>query len=107
MKKFELVPIRDHVIVKPLEVEEDTAGIYVSDESKEKPQRGLVMAVGSGRLDNVGNLLKLEVDVGDIVVYSKYGGMEIKINKENQAYLILTEDDILAIDRSNNKKENL
>jgi chaperonin GroES len=102
MKKdeFKLVPIRDHIIVKPEPENEDTGGIYVSDEAKEKPQKGLVMAIGSGRMTNDGEVVKLEVKIGDMVIYSKYGGMEIKIKEDKQIYLILTEDDILAIDKS-------
>ena len=101
MKKdeFKLIPVRDHLIVKPEPENEDTGGIYVSDEAKEKPQKGIVMAIGSGRVASNGEVIKLEIKVGDTVVYSKYGGMEIKIKEDKQVYLILTEDDILAISK--------
>lgn len=101
MKKdeFKLTPVRDHLIVKPEPENEDTGGIYVSDEAKEKPQKGIVMAIGSGRVASNGEVIKLEIKVGDTVIYSKYGGMEIKIKEDKQVYLILTEDDILAISK--------
>jgi chaperonin GroES len=101
MKKdeFKLIPVRDHLIVKPEPENEDTGGIYVSDEAKEKPQKGIVMAIGSGRVASNGEVIKLEIKVGDTVIYSKYGGMEIKIKEDKQVYLILTEDDILAISK--------
>jgi chaperonin GroES len=101
MKKqeFKLVPVRDHIIITPLIENEDTGGIFVGDEAREKPQRGIVLAVGSGRVIDNGEVVKLEVKIGDTVIYSKYGGMEIKIKEDKQSYLILTEDDILAIDK--------
>ncbi len=91
-----LKPLRDRVVVKPIEREEMTkSGIVLPETAKEKPQEGEVIAVGSGRLDADGKKIALEVKVGDRVIYSKYGGSEIKVDDED--LLILREDDILAI----------
>lgn len=93
---MKLKPLRDRVVVKQLESEERTkSGIVLPETAKEKPQQGEVMAVGSGRLDDEGKRVPMEVKVGDRVVYSKYGGTEVKV--EDEEYLILREDDILAI----------
>ena len=90
-----LVPLRDKVIVKPEPAEERTrSGIVLPDSAKEKPQEGTVIAVGSGEISN-GQRFPLEVKVGDKVIYSKYGGTEIKI--KGKEYVILSEDDILAV----------
>jgi chaperonin GroES len=89
-----LKPIGDRVVVRPKSSEEMTkSGIILPDTAKERPQEGEVMAVGS-MLDD-GRVVPLEVKVGDRVLFSKYGGTEIKIGGEE--YLILREDDILAI----------
>jgi chaperonin GroES len=91
-----LKPLRDRVVVKPIEKEEMTkSGIVLPETAKEKPQEGKVIAVGSGRINSEGKTIPLEVKVGDKVIYSKYGGSEVKIDDEE--YLILREDDILAI----------
>jgi len=93
---MKLVPLGDRVVVKPIEQEEKTkGGIVLPDTAKEKPQEGEVLAVGSGRLLENGQRVPLEVKVGDRVVFSKYGGTEIKLNGET--YTILRESDILAI----------
>jgi len=90
-----LVPLRDKVIVKPEPAEEKTkSGIVLPDSAKEKPVEGTVIAVGSGEISN-GQRFPLEVKIGDKVIYSKYGGIEVKI--ENEEYVILSERDILAI----------
>jgi len=90
-----LKPLGDRVIVEVLEEEEVTAsGIVLPDTAKEKPQRGRVLAVGEGRWEN-GNRLPLDVKEGDEVIYSKYGGTDIKF--EGTEYLILRESDILAV----------
>jgi len=90
-----LQPLADRLVVKPIEAEEKTkAGIYLPDTAKEKPQEGEVVAVGPGRLSDDGKRLAMDVKVGDIVVYAKYGGTEIKIDDEE--YMILRESDILA-----------
>ncbi len=92
---IKLQPLGDRVVVKPIEKEEMTrGGIVLPDTAKEKPQEGKVMAVGPGRLSDDGKLIPMGVKVDDIVIYSKYGGAEIKIDEEE--LVILRESDILA-----------
>lgn len=92
---MKLKPLADRVVVKQLESEEVTkSGIVLPDTAKEKPQEGEVIAVGPGAFED-GKRVPLEVKVGARVIYSKYGGTEIKIDGEE--YLILSEKDILAI----------
>jgi len=82
-------------VVKPIEREEVTkGGIVLPDTAKEKPQEGEVLAVGPGRLSEDGKLIPMDVKVGDIVIYSKYGGIDYKLDDED--VLILRESDILA-----------
>lgn len=91
---MDLEPLGDRVIVEPGEGEEQTAsGIVIPDTAKEKPQEGKVMAVGPGRYED-GKLVPLDVKPGDTVIYSKYGGTEVKVG--GNEYLILSERDILA-----------
>ncbi|MCL6471473.1 MAG: co-chaperone GroES [Firmicutes bacterium] len=92
-----LKPLNDRVIIKPVEAEETTkSGIVIPDTArKERPQEGEVVAVGPGKRGEDGKVLPMSVKVGDKVIYSKYGGSEIKI--DDQEYLIMREDDILAI----------
>ena len=90
-----LAPLADRLVVKPIEREDVTkGGIFLPDTAKEKPQEGKVLAVGPGRLSDDGKRIDMEVKVGDIVIYSKYGGTEIKIDDEE--LIILRESDILA-----------
>ena len=90
-----LQPLADRLVVKPIEKEEITkGGIVLPDTAREKPQEGEVVAVGPGRLSEDGKRLAIDVKVGDIVVYAKYGGTEIKIDDEE--LIILRESDILA-----------
>ncbi len=95
--KFPVKPLADRVVIKRIEEEEEKSpgGIIIPDTAKEKPQKGEVMAVGPGRLDDKGNRFPMEVKVGDKVLFSKYAGTEVKIQGEE--YLIMREDDILAI----------
>jgi len=89
-------PLGDRVLVKRLEAEEKTkGGIVLPDTAKEKPQKGEVVAVGKGRVLESGNVEALEVKKGDKVLFGKYAGNEITYNEEE--YLILKEEDILAI----------
>jgi chaperonin GroES len=91
-----LKPIGDRVVVRPKSAEEVTkSGIILPDTAQERPQEGEVMAVGPGRLMEDGSVIALTVKVGDNVLFSKYGGTEIKIGGEE--YMILREDDILAV----------
>jgi len=90
-----LKPLADRVVVKPSEKERmSKGGIVLPDTVKEKPQEGKVIAVGEGRLSEEGKRLPMDVKVGDIVIYAKYGGTEIKI--EGEEFMILRESDILA-----------
>lgn len=92
---MKLKPLGDRVIVLPKESEEVTSsGIVIPDTAKEKPQEGEVVAVGPGRIEE-GKRIPMDVKVGDKIIYSKYGGTEVKIN--NKEHLILRESDILAI----------
>jgi len=90
-----LQPLEDRVVVKPGEGEETTAsGLVIPDTAKEKPQEGEVIAVGPGRFED-GARVPLDVKVGDTVIYSKYGGTEVKLAGED--YLILSARDVLAV----------
>ena len=90
-----LQPLADRLVVKPIEMEGKTkTGIYLPDTAKEKPQEGKVLFVGPGRLSEDGKRIAMDVKVGDIVIYSKYGGTEIKFDDED--LIILRESDILA-----------
>lgn len=90
-------PLEDRILVQTLEAEQTTAsGLVIPDTAKEKPQEGKVMAVGPGRFDEDGaKRIPLDIKVGDVVIYSKYGGTEVKYN--NEEYLILSARDVLAI----------
>ena len=88
-------PLEDRVLVQPLKAEQTTAsGLVIPDTAKEKPQEGKVIAVGPGRFED-GKRLPLDIAEGDVVVYSKYGGTEVKY--DGQEYLILSARDVLAI----------
>ena len=90
-----LQPLADRLVVKPVEKEEKTkSGIILPDTVKEKPQEGKVIAVGPGRMTDEGKRITMDIKVGDRVIYSKYGGSEIKIDEVEM--IILRESDILA-----------
>ena len=90
-----LQPLADRVVVKAIAKEDKTkSGIFIPDTAKEKPQEGEIMAVGPGRLTDEGKRIAMDVKVGDIVIYAKYGGTEIKI--DDQELVIMRESDILA-----------
>jgi chaperonin GroES len=89
-------PLEDRIVIKSLEAEQTTAsGLVIPDTAKEKPQEGEVLAVGPGRIDDKGNRVPLDVQVGDRVIYSKYGGTEIKL--EGEEFLIVRASDIYAV----------
>ncbi|MGO1976877.1 co-chaperone GroES [Brachybacterium tyrofermentans] len=89
-------PLEDRVVVKPLEAEQTTAsGLVIPDTAKEKPQEGEVVAIGAGRFDDKGQRVPMDVKVGDKVVFSKYGGTELKYGTDE--FLVLGARDILAI----------
>lgn len=90
-----LSPLADRVVIKALEPETKTAGgIIIPDNAKEKPQRGEIVAVGPGKTDDKGNVIKMELKVGDKVLYGKYAGTEVSV--DNQDLLIMRESDVLA-----------
>jgi chaperonin GroES len=93
--KVSFKPLGNRVVVEPNEEDEQMSagGIYIPDTAKEKPQEGKVVAVGPGRMTDDGKRVPLEIQVGDLVVYSKYGGTEYK--EGDTDYLVLREDDIL------------
>ena len=94
-KAFSLKPLEDRIVVKANEEEQTTSsGIVIPDTAKEKPQEGTVVAVGPGRFEE-GARVPLDVAVGDTVIYSKYGGTEVKV--EGDEYLILSARDVLAV----------
>jgi chaperonin GroES len=89
-------PLEDRIVVQAIEAEQTTAsGLVIPDTAKEKPQEGEVVAVGPGRIDDNGNRVPIDVAIGDKVIYSKYGGTEVKYS--GQEYLILSARDILAV----------
>jgi len=92
---MDLQPLGDRIIVEILDEEETTvSGIVLPDTAKEKPQRGNVLAVGPGSRDEDGKYIKMDVEVGDEIIFSKYGGTEIKVGADD--VLILRESDVLA-----------
>jgi chaperonin GroES len=94
-KGFSLKPLDDRIVVKAIEEEETTAsGLVIPDTAKERPQEGEVIAVGPGRFED-GQRIPMDVSVGDKVIYSKYGGTEVKI--DGVEYLILSARDVLAV----------
>jgi len=91
-----LRPLADRVVVEPSEGEERTqSGLYIPETAKEKPQEGTIIAIGPGRRDDSGARIAMDVEVGQSILYAKYGGTEIKI--DGKKLLILKETDILAV----------
>ncbi|PQZ87496.1 co-chaperone GroES [Arthrobacter sp. MYb214] len=89
-------PLEDRIVIKQVEAVTTTAsGLVIPDSAKEKPQEGAVVAVGPGRIDDNGNRIPLDVSEGDVVLYSKYGGTEVKVG--NEEYLVLSARDVLAV----------
>ncbi len=96
--KIKIQPLGDRLILKAVEAKEvKKSGIIIPDTAKEKPQEGLVVAVGKGKTTEDGKLIQMEVKTGDTVLYGKYSGTEIKIDDEE--YLIMREEDVLGIVR--------
>jgi chaperonin GroES len=94
--KMSLRPLQDRILVKRVEEETKTAGgLFIPETAKEKPQRGEIVAAGNGKKTEEGKVLPLDVKVGDKVLFGKYSGTEIKVDGEE--YLIMREDDILAV----------
>jgi len=93
---MKIKPLSDRIIVKPAEAEEKTAsGLIIPDTAKEKPMKGEIMAVGTGKVTDDGKTVKMELKVGDQVLYGKYSGTEIVV--EGADYLIMRESDVYAI----------
>ena len=91
-----LRPLQDRIIVKRVEEETKTAGgLFIPETAKEKPQRGKIVAVGNGKKTDDGKVLPLDVKVGDVVLFGKYAGTEIKVDGDD--FLMMREDDILAV----------
>ena len=89
-------PLEDRIVIKQVEAEQTTAsGLVIPDTAKEKPQEGEVLAVGPGRVDDNGNRIPLDISVGDKVIYSKYGGTEVKYGGDD--LLVLSARDVLAV----------
>ncbi len=96
MAGLNVKPLGDRVVIKPLEAEDKTkGGIILPDTAKEKPQEGKIVAIGKGKIDDAGKAIPMEVKIGDKVLYGKYSGTEITIDKEQ--YIILKEEEILAV----------
>lgn len=94
---MKLKPLGDRLIVKPVEEEETTAsGLVLPETAKEKPQKGTLIAVGPGKRDEQGKVIPMDVKVGDVVLYAKYAGTEVKLDGGRKV-LVLRESDILAI----------
>jgi chaperonin GroES len=93
---MKLKPLGDRLVVEPIEREQTTpSGLVLPETAKEKPQEGAVIAIGPGRRDDDGNRIAMDVEIGNKVLYAKYGGTEIKI--DGKKLLILKESDVLAI----------
>jgi chaperonin GroES len=88
-------PLQDRILVERIEEEVKKGGIIIPDSAKEKPQQGKVIAVGPGKVDEKGNRVPMEVKKGDIILFGKYSGNEIRIGDEE--HLIMREDDVLAV----------
>ncbi len=101
---MKIKPLHDRVLVRRLEQEEKTAGgIIIPDTAKEKPQQGEVLAVGSGARDDSGKTIPLDVKAGDIVLFAKWGGTEVKVDGED--LLVMKESDIIAIVEDHKKSK--
>ncbi len=89
-------PLEDRIVIRQVEAEQTTAsGLVIPDTAKEKPQEGEVISVGPGRVDDKGNRIPVDVKVGDVVIYSRYGGTEVKY--DGQEFQILSSRDVLAV----------
>jgi chaperonin GroES len=94
-------PLHDRILVERVEEEEKTkSGIYIPDTAKEKPQKGKIVAVGDGKMNDKGERIKLDVKKGDLVLFQKYGGDEIKL--DGKELIIMREEDVLAVIEAGN-----
>jgi chaperonin GroES len=92
---MKIKPLQDRILVERVEEEEKVGGIIIPDTAKEKPQKGKIIEVGPGRKDDSGKVIPLEIKSGDVVLFNKYAGTEIKI--EGKEYLLMREDDVMAL----------
>lgn len=92
---MKIKPLQDRILVERTEEEETVGGIIIPDTAKEKPQKGKVIEVGPGRKDENGKLIPIELKKGDMILFNKYAGTEIKI--EGKEYLLMREDDVMAL----------
>jgi chaperonin GroES len=92
---MKIKPLHDHILVERIEEETKKGSIIIPDSAKEKPQQGKVIAAGEGRRDEKGNRIPMEVKKGDVILFGKYSGNEIKI--DDKEYLIIREEDVLGI----------
>ncbi|MEA3311261.1 MAG: co-chaperone GroES [candidate division WOR-3 bacterium] len=92
---MKIKPLQDRILVERVEEEETVGGIIIPDTAKEKPQKGKVIEVGPGRKDEKGKPIPLELKPGDVILFNKYAGTEIKV--EGKEYLLMREDDIMAL----------
>ena len=91
-----IIPTRDRLVVKKIEdVNKTKSGLQLSDDTKERPTKGTVLAVGGGKMNDDGKLLPMAIQVGDTILYPKYSGHPAKV--DNEEYLILEEDEVLAV----------
>ena len=97
MSEKNIKPLGNRVLVKRSEVKMTKGGILLPETAQEKPRQGEVVAVGPGKLDDKGNLKKMNVGVGDNVLFSSYAGTEVKTENTQEEYLIMSEDDILGV----------
>ena len=96
MASVKIKPLADRVVVEALEeTEEMRGGLYIPDTAKEKPQQGMVVAVGPGRRSDQGELIEVEIGKGDLILYGKYSGTEVTV--DGTEYLIIRESDVLAV----------
>ena len=93
--KVDIKPMGDRVVIEAVEQQQSVGGVILPDTAKEKPQEGVIIAVGPGRKTDKGEVIKIDLKTGDRVIYSKYSGSEIKL--EGKEYLIISEKDVLAI----------
>ncbi|OYD14321.1 co-chaperone GroES [candidate division WOR-3 bacterium JGI_Cruoil_03_51_56] len=92
---MQVKPLQDRILVERIKEEEMKGGIIIPDTAKEKPQKGKVIAVGSGKVDDSGKRIPMDVKKGDLILFGKYSGSEIRV--DDKEYLIMREDDVLAV----------
>ncbi len=97
MSAIKVKPLGNKVLVKRAKAQATKGGIFLPDAAQEKPRQGEVVAVGPGKMDEEGKILSMEVKKGDFVLFSSYSGTEVKSNNPEEEYMVMSEDDVLAI----------